>query len=257
MKTYTLTILILLSTSFQAFSYDFIENGIAYNILKDSTLSVTHKQKEENKWTNTDHSLTYTGDIVIPASVKHNGRKYKVTEIGNCAFYDCKDLTSIIISEGIKRLRGFSIAYCYRISSINIPASVSKIYYGFIFDCRSLSTITVSAGNKYFTAEANCLYNKKMTTLILVSPTLKEYKFPPSVKDVADYAFNASTITRLIIPDTVNRIGGRSFLGIRIGDIICNKKLEFLPGSHQFVPGMDLPPWATGFMTYSQFMHHN
>lgn len=84
MKKFVLTIyILLLAISMNA--ADWIAGGIYYNINSDNkSVSVTFEE-----------DFHYTGDIVIPAYLTYNGRKYFVTSIGEGAFKDCKDLTSI------------------------------------------------------------------------------------------------------------------------------------------------------------------
>jgi hypothetical protein len=43
----------------------------------------------------------YSGNIVIPESVKYDGKVYCVTSIGQNAFYECSDLISITIPNSI------------------------------------------------------------------------------------------------------------------------------------------------------------
>ena len=64
----------------------FFIDGIRYRV-KSSGSSVT-VIGGENK---------YSGDVIIPASVKYNGKTYKVTEIGEDAFSYCDGLTSVTI----------------------------------------------------------------------------------------------------------------------------------------------------------------
>ena len=246
----------LMISVFPLSAYDFIKDGIAYNILEDGTLSVTHKQPEGWEMPDIDQSLSYTGNIEIPAFVIHEGKKYKVSKIGAYAFYDCKSLESVKIPEGIENLGFFAISYNDNITSLHIPSSVLKLTPGFLYRCPNLSELTVSPDNKNYISEGNVIYNKDMTQVILVSPKLRVYEFPPTVKSVVDYAFNFSSIKRLIIPETLTHIGGRSFVTTMIGDIVCNKKLEHLPGSRKWSRTGDLPLWATGWgIPFSVYRH--
>lgn len=53
-------------------------DGIWYNLVAKA------KEAEVTKNPN-----TYSGDVVIPPSVTYNGEPYKVTSIGESAFYKC------------------------------------------------------------------------------------------------------------------------------------------------------------------------
>lgn len=224
-----------------AFAYDFMENGVAYNILNDGTLSVTYKQ--DNSTPDYSPATAYKGHIVIPSSVVHKGKKYSVSEIGENAFFGSEGMESLKISEGIKRIRKNAFSYL-NITTLTIPASVVELTPGFEFRCLKLAILTVSSGNKNYKSLDDCIYSKDMTQLILVAPTLKVYKFPSTVKSVVDYAFNCSTIKKLVIPATLEYIGGESFFMSDIRDIICKKKLKRLPGSARYNKQFELPIWA-------------
>ena len=43
----------------------------------------------------------YSGEIVIPESVEHEGATYSVTGIGEGAFYGCRGLTSVTIPNSV------------------------------------------------------------------------------------------------------------------------------------------------------------
>lgn len=245
MKIKLLAILVLLLIYVPVSAYDFIENGIAYNILKDGTLSVTHKQKEGWTLTTDNTSLTYRGDIIIPAQVVHSGKKYKVTEIGSYSFYDCQSLKSVTIPEGIRKIDFEAFLQNFgALNSIHIPASVVNLVPGFINMCPNIVNVTVAPNNKNYTSEGNCIYNKKKTHLIFVSSKLRNYIFPPTVNTIVDYAFTQSTIKKLVIPSTVKYIGGRAIQFGTIGQIVCKGKLKKLPGSEDCDPTSELPFWV-------------
>lgn len=243
MKRIILAALIALTVHASAFAYDFIENGFAFNILKDGTVSLTNKVKDFSYDKLPEQALTYNGAVTVPASVKHAGKTYKVSSIGRNAFFDCRSVTSVVISEGIRTVEEDAFYYC-SMKSLTIPASVIRLVPGCLHQCSSLSTITVSPQNANYKSQGNCIYNKTMTQLIFVSPVLKMYKFPATVKSVADYAFNGSTVRRLTIPASVTHIGGMAFYSNDIKEIVCGKPLQKLSGSKDYMPGSPLPVWA-------------
>lgn len=212
----------------ESFAYDFMEKGLAYNIKKDGTLALTYKnpkvQKEFRdaarardfkkldtlKW----WKGGYAGSLIIPATVKHKGRTYKVTEIGDSACISCYELTSVKIPEGIKRI-GYAAFYSAHITSINIPASVIYLKPGCIQLCKRLAKVTVSPANKKYCSVNNCIYNKKKTELFLVSTSVRNYTVPASVTTLLDYAFSCTKrMNKLFIPKTVKYVGGDVGVGI-------------------------------------------
>ena len=76
-------------------AFDFEANGMYFNIISasDRTVSLTYKDDTFN---------TYSGDVVIPASVTYNGMEFTVENVDYRTFRDCKDLKSITLPKGLK-----------------------------------------------------------------------------------------------------------------------------------------------------------
>jgi hypothetical protein len=72
-----------------------------------------------------------------------------VTEIegsGGYAFSECKDLTSVVLSKGIKKLEGFS--GCTSLVSIVIPDGVEEIGSFLFSNCTNLTSVTIPSSVK-------------------------------------------------------------------------------------------------------------
>ena len=54
----------------------------------------------------------YSGEVVIPESVEHEGTAYSVTSIGEDAFYSCSGLTSVTIPNSVTSIGDFAFKYC-------------------------------------------------------------------------------------------------------------------------------------------------
>ena len=80
-----------------AWAYDFVADGIYYNITsaEDLTVEVTYGPSTQ---------ISYSGDVVIPATVEHDSKTYSVTRIGNSAFSYCTSLTSVVIPESVTEI---------------------------------------------------------------------------------------------------------------------------------------------------------
>lgn len=64
-----------------------------------------------------------------------------VTNIGEQAFYNCTNLTSMSITNGVTQIGGNSFAYCENLVSIGIPKSVTSIGAGAFNQCSSLTSV--------------------------------------------------------------------------------------------------------------------
>ena len=66
-------------------------DGIRYDLVAKAKLATVIKKS----------SGKYSGEVVIPESVEHEGVAYSVTSIGNSAFLFCSGLTSVTIPNSV------------------------------------------------------------------------------------------------------------------------------------------------------------
>lgn len=98
-------------------AYDFKEGGIYYNINGNE---VTVTRQSENM-------ASYSGDVVIPETVLHDGVQYAVTTIGVAAFDNCTGLTGIEIPNSVVRIENHAFQRCSSLKSVVIPNSVTYV----------------------------------------------------------------------------------------------------------------------------------
>ena len=145
-----------------------------------------------------DNKLTYTTDNNEPISIKNtafdanitahiydNGTgtlifDKPVTSIGDSAFEECSNLTSITIPNSVTSIGDYAFSRCSNLTSITIPNSVTSIGDYAFSRCSNLTSITI----------------------------------PNSVTSIGDYAFSGcSDLTSITIPDSVTSIGDYAFFG--------------------------------------------
>ena len=68
----------------------------------------------------------YSGDIVIPESVTYEGTEYTVTDFGP-AFYQCTDLTSVVIPATVTGIGYETFLGCTKLTSVNLPSGLKGI----------------------------------------------------------------------------------------------------------------------------------
>ena len=101
-------------------------------------------------------SNNYTqSEVVIPASITWEGKKYPVTELGAKCFSNCHSLTSITIPSSVTSLGDECFFWCDGLKSVTIPSSVISLGESCFRYCRSLTSITIpssvtSIGNGCF-----------------------------------------------------------------------------------------------------------
>ena len=203
MKKLNLTILLTWLMSLvgtNAYAYEFVEDGIYYDwdFSSGSTeLEVTYISYDPSEGVETN----YSGNIVIPSTVKYYGRDYPVTSIGDYAFYNCNDLESITIPSSVKRI-GYAAFYCD-----NTDAPILSINISSIKDWCEITTDGI--GRPY--------------RLYLNGDMVTELNIPSGITSIKDEAFtNCCNITSIIIPEGVTSIGDYAFAFAYGGGMSCS-----------------------------------
>lgn len=86
-------------------------------------------------------NITYAD---IPNMVQSsNNNKYNVTTIANRAFYECDNLKTVTIADGVVIIGDSAFAYCNNLRSISLPRSVAYIGRDAFYNCDYLDSITI------------------------------------------------------------------------------------------------------------------
>lgn len=203
-------------------AYDFEHEGIYYS-LSGTGVMVTSGPT----------SSKYTGDIVVPSVVTHDGKNYSVvaidgwafytsnitsiklpntiTSIGRLSFYSCQKLTSIELPNSLLSIGSEAFSHS-AINEITIPSSVSNIGEGAFAYCSSLTTIKVSSSNLKYKDIDGVLFSKDETILYCYpSGRTGMYSIPATTKEIGVSAFQSCHLSSIIIPNSVLVISKNSF----------------------------------------------
>ncbi len=216
-----LLLVALLLTSIPISAYDFEVDGIYYNITNstDKTVAVTFcgqygPSVEE-----------YSGDVIIPCTVKYNDVFYTISSIGSSAFYSCEGLTSVTIPNSVTSIGNNAFSGCTSLTSMTIPNSVTSIGDHAFYYCTGLTSVTIpnsvtSIGSSAF----SCCSGLTSVTILNSVTSIGDYAFlgcsnltggltiPNSVTYIGEQAFYGCTgLTSVTIPNSVAFIGGRAF----------------------------------------------
>ncbi len=107
MKTKLFTLFVALVCAAQVFAHDFKVDGIYYNLLGGDSVAVTYGGSD--LW---DYSDEYFGSVTIPETVEYNSTTYRVTTIGDQAFYYCSSLTIVTIPNSVTSIGSFAFYDC-------------------------------------------------------------------------------------------------------------------------------------------------
>ncbi len=165
----------------------------------------------------------YTGDIEIPSSYIKNGTTYTVTGIGDRAFYQYEDLTTVTIPNTIKTIGNEAFQQCW-IESMTIPNSVTSIGDEAFFYCQQLKSLTLSDNLQTIgkNAFAYCTSLKTVTIpnevksigggAFCYSSAISSILLPDNLEEISDQLFGGcSALTSILIPATVKTIGYYAF----------------------------------------------
>ena len=183
---FVFAIMIGLST----YAYDFAIDGIFYNItsLKELTVEVTN---------NGDTQLYrgYSGNIVVPSFVKYNDYEFKVTSIGDWAFYICPELISVQLPSSIKSIGTFGFGHT-GISEIIIPDSVETMGNDVLHGCKKLTKVVLGKSLK-----------EVPRFLCWECDNLEEIKIPSNINTIRRAAFSGcKSLYRIILPEYLTEI---------------------------------------------------
>jgi hypothetical protein len=197
------------------FALTFNVDGITYSSKSGSTVEVTSQEGY------------YKGIVVIPSTVLNAGISYTVTTIGEDAFDNCEDLTSVTIPSSVTTIKMGAFSGCSSLKSMTIPSTVSTIENSVFANCERLLTINVDPDNANYCSQNGILFDKNKKTLMCfpMSNAAETYSLPNTVLEISDFAFaGVFTLTSVTLPSTLKSIGKFAFgsSNLKIITILAN-----------------------------------
>ena len=177
---------------------------------------------------NGSYLLTRTTEIVGSQRAYQNA--IRKVELGSnalldyCSFKYCYSLTSITIPSSVTTIGSSAFQFCYSLASITIPSDVTRIG-GYAFQsCNSLTSITIPSGVTSIDTYA-FQYCYSLTSITIPSgvTSIGAYAFPyctsltnitiPSgITSITTSVFsNCRSLTSITIPSSVTSIGNYAF----------------------------------------------
>jgi hypothetical protein len=121
------------------------------------------------------------------------------TSIGEDAFGSCTGLTSVTIGKNVTNIGERAFYACTSLTSITIPDSVTSIGGSAFSGCSSLTNVTIGSSVTYLTGFSGCT-------------NLANVTIGSNVASIGAYAFYQCTgLTSVTIPTSVISIGERAF----------------------------------------------
>ena len=150
-----------------------------FTILSDSTVSVRCGVSPDD----------LKGDVVIPSTVKIDGKVYTVTEIEERAFESCDNMKNITIPPSVTTIGAAAFKACFRLKAVEIPNGVTRIEDRVFQSC----------------------------------PLLTSVKIPSSVTSIGNFAFSSCwDLIGVKLSSNVKSIGDMAFHGCEDLDLVIN-----------------------------------
>ncbi len=186
-----LTILAFIAITASSYAYDVCVDGIYYNLDSDN---------KEAEVTYNDRWLgDYSGDVDIPEKISSNGVVYYVTSIGENAFDNSSNLTSVSIPNTVKSIGKEAFSCCWNLKSPIVIPNVTTIGESAFKYCK---TTSVTLGNSLNSIGRYAFESSDITSM----------NIPSSLKSIDYGVFKGCTkLTSVNIPNTVTSIGGSAF----------------------------------------------
>ena len=191
-----LAVAALFLSAASAHAYDFSFDGIYYDVLseEDRTVEVTRSES----------SGSYSGSIIIPERVLHEGKTYTVTSIGDYAFYNCYVLTSVVFPVSLMSIGDYAFYNCSALTSVDLSStSLTSIGDNAFRYCVALTSVDLSStsltsiGDYVF---QNC---SALTSVDLSSTSLTSIGY--------DAFYNCDALTSVAFSTSLTFIGGSAF----------------------------------------------
>ena len=171
------------------------------NIVTPYKTDVFGANIESNTYENGRGIITFDGDITL---------------IGESAFYERLNLTSVTIPNSVTSIGDYAFEGCTRLTSVTIPDSVTTIGACIFVSCRNLTSFY----GKFASVDNRCLVVDGVLNSFAPAG-LTTYTIPDSVTSIGDYAFYCcGSLTSITIPDSVTSIGMSAFDGCSLPSVI-------------------------------------
>ena len=152
-----------------------------------------------------------------------------VTDIGNCAFGECKSLREVVLNDGLEKIGNSAFRLCTSLESITIPSSVNNVNQGAFLECHKLKEVVLNNGLERIGLKvfASC-------------KSLQSITIPSSVVEIGNSAFkDCIKLKDLVLNEGLVKIGHGVYRGccslesinlptsvVKIGNYVFNSCLN-------------------------------
>ncbi len=202
------------------------EDGLSWQLTGDGTLTISGSGQMypydpvHEAYCGYDQRPWHSCRALIHTAVVEEG----VTNVGEYAFYDCPNLTQIILADSVTRIDYMAFGDCTGLTAVTIGKNVRTVgdcsyrpaFHGggAFLGCRNLKSIAVEAGNGNYISEDGVLYSGDMTILSAypAGKTDPSYRILDGVEYIEPCTFMGCVhLKTVLLPDSLDAIGGYAF----------------------------------------------
>lgn len=190
--TRLLFLIVVMASCISARSQTTFKSGDIYYTIINSIKEEVAVIPDQDKFLKNEGS--YSGSIVIPETVRYEGKTYTVSYIYSSSFIYSSELTSLYIP---------------------------KTVYGNLYfrGCNKLTKVEISPENPYLVLENNVIYTKDKKSICCILPAMGKDNFiiPEGVESISDLAFvGYDEMVSITFPESLCSFSPSCFSG-------CNK----------------------------------
>lgn len=206
----------------------FIAGGVSYRITSasaDANTVVATYHKPEGKADRTSIAAAnlkgYVGDIIIPSTVKYQGKYFSVEALTDSAFYCADELLSVVLPESITELPTVAFYDCDKLTSVTLPQALTEIGESCFYYCAALNNIELPTALEKIGERA--FYQAKALTHI---------NLPAKITSIPQNCFAYTGLESINIPSHISTIGNSAFQNCKsLVEVILPENLEALPNN--------------------------
>lgn len=198
------------SASLENFSKNFIA-GQQYSISASLKKSIS-------PYSDTDYKLSKDGKTLVKwigqekvLDFSINSKLNQVTKIASKAFANNNYIETVILGKNIDTIEEHTFYFCPNLNEIILPDNLEYFKPAAVYGCPVSYKITNE--NAHFSVFENVLYDKNSTTLISYTNKQETFEIPNTVKIIEQKAFCAPFLKELTIPQTLEEIKDKGFIG--------------------------------------------
>ena len=148
------------------------------------------------KVTITGYSQSASGEVAVPDEIEGN----PVTRIGKDAFFNLKNVTSVIVPEGVTAIEQQAFYNCFNLQKVTFPSTLTSIGVNAFYHCSSLASLQLPEGIKTIPSSAfeSC-------------SALTSIQLPESIEVIGQGAFSGCGFTKVTLPAKTTNVDGQAF----------------------------------------------